>query len=402
MRLLFNKTLVFVVLCAVGAQSALAQGKCREGTPTPNWQGCTLMATFPVTIGDGWTITVSGTNTGTEVVQFSWYGRPMVDGGFQPWFYVESGPAVGFSAPGLGSWLSSGETVTTSLVAPAGCDQNGQVCLNAPDPDAPERQVKIEVGYQADTLEALDGLSLPTVTVTGPPVVKAVTSATYDVGVAPGELITLWGDNLSPATGGTTWVDGKLPAQVEGWRVMIGGTNIKEQALSLLYVSPTQINLQLPTEQDGLFGGVTAEFWIEGPDGVKSAEFPYQIQQVAPVFFTFPDGGVIVTHLDGANSSQGAPGEIVTLWATGLGESIPATSAGTPAPSAPPLAQIRETVDVTVDGLSAEVLFAGKAPGFAGLDQINVRLPYTTDGRKVLAISHQATTSRFYITVGGQ
>jgi len=36
--------------------------------------------------------------------------------------------------------------------------------------------------------------------------------------------------------------------------------------------------------------GVTAEFWIEGPDGVKSAEFPYQIQQVAPVFFTFPDG----------------------------------------------------------------------------------------------------------------
>jgi len=91
----------------------------------------------------------------------------------------------------------------------------------------------------------------------------------------------------------------------------------------------------------------------------------------------------------------------VTLWATGLGESIPAdVSRNAGPPSAPPLAQIRETVDVTVDGLSAEVLWRWKAPGLRGWTRSTSVCLIQRTARKVLAISHQATTSRFYINRG--
>jgi uncharacterized protein (TIGR03437 family) len=65
------------------------------------------------------------------------------------------------------------------------------------------------------------------------------------------------------------------------------------------------------------------------------------------------------------------PNEVLVLFGTGLGLLSPSLATG--APSQGNLTVI--TAGVTVDGISAEVQFSGGAPGFVGLDQINIRIP---------------------------
>jgi uncharacterized protein (TIGR03437 family) len=77
-------------------------------------------------------------------------------------------------------------------------------------------------------------------------------------------------------------------------------------------------------------------------------------------------------------SPQGSPylakvqrGGIITLWATGLGETDPQTPAGQLAGAA----RTRLPVSVMIGGTPAAVFYAGTAPGYAGLYQLNVQVP---------------------------
>jgi uncharacterized protein (TIGR03437 family) len=79
------------------------------------------------------------------------------------------------------------------------------------------------------------------------------------------------------------------------------------------------------------------------------------------------------------------PGEYVYFYATGLGpvSNEPATGAAAPAG---PLAAALQLPSVIVGGVPAEVLFAGLAPGFVGVYQVNIRVPDSLAGDGLIRI----------------
>jgi uncharacterized protein (TIGR03437 family) len=68
------------------------------------------------------------------------------------------------------------------------------------------------------------------------------------------------------------------------------------------------------------------------------------------------------------------PGEVVAIYATGLGPLKGAVASGVPAPASPPIETLSRPT-VTVAGIAAEVLFSGLPPGFVGVNQVNIRVP---------------------------
>lgn len=100
-----------------------------------------------------------------------------------------------------------------------------------------------------------------------------------------------------------------------------------------------------------------------------------------PNIIATPSGGPAVVHssdfspVTGANPAK--RGEILSVFATGLGPVRPAVDAGQPFPASP-LAFVNSPVDVIVNGASAEVIGAVGYPGSADSYQVNFRVP--TDG----------------------
>jgi uncharacterized protein (TIGR03437 family) len=67
-------------------------------------------------------------------------------------------------------------------------------------------------------------------------------------------------------------------------------------------------------------------------------------------------------------------GQYITIYASGLG-AVTNPPADGAASIGNPLSQVMGAVTVTIGGVNAPVSFAGLAPGFAGLYQVNVQIP---------------------------
>ena len=92
-------------------------------------------------------------------------------------------------------------------------------------------------------------------------------------------------------------------------------------------------------------------------------------------------GGTAVTHASDftlvTDANPAAPGELLSLFATGLGSTRPGVDPGKPFPLSP-LAVVTSPVEVRANGKPAEVLGAVGLPGAVDGYQVNFRLPADT------------------------
>lgn len=214
---------------------------------------------------------------------------------------------------------------------------------------------------------------------TGAPTVptNGVTNgADYGADVAPGMIITVWGTNLAAKTAAASAVP--LPTALEGTTVVVTDGSQKLYA-PLFYVSAGQINAQLP------FGLKSSTVTVQVQTAVgASAAVSVKVLPRAPRLFTKTmdgKGDAILLHadyklVDAANPARS--GEYLMLYLTGLGAVTPEVAAGAAGgwgTAEAPLNTLSETLTVAVDGQPAAVAFAGLAPYFVGLYQVNFQVP---------------------------
>jgi uncharacterized protein (TIGR03437 family) len=191
---------------------------------------------------------------------------------------------------------------------------------------------------------------------------SVVNAASYTPEVAPGSLISVFGRYLARIEGRAVRLP--LPDELAGTVVLLNG-----RRLPLLYVSSTQINAKLPF---GVLGpAMLRVITAEGSD-----ETPVRILETAPaIFLVGPDPAVV--RRDGSlvsTAAPGRPGEALGVYLTGLGQPDAPVGDGQAAPEAP-LALARGPVQVLVGDRVIAPLFAGLAPRFTGLYQVNFIVP---------------------------
>ena len=190
--------------------------------------------------------------------------------------------------------------------------------------------------------------------------------------LAPNTLATIYGTNLAYSTvavAASDIVGGKMPTSLGGVGVWVNSI-----PCSLFFVSPTQINFLVPYQ----FTAGTVSLII-ARDGQAGPVVSLQLTSTSPGLFLW-NGWAIAVHLNGAvisSSSPAVPGEIIVIYAGGLGRTSPDTVGGELATAAFPIYYLSQ-LKVLFNGTPCPpgcVLYAGLTPGFAGLYQINVALP---------------------------
>jgi len=215
------------------------------------------------------------------------------------------------------------------------------------------------------------------------PVIGAVNAAAPQAALSPGELFSIYGVNLAADAQLPLLLP--LPATMAAASVQIDGI-----AAPLVYVSPLQINAQVPWEATP--GSATLTVTHAG----VAASQTVAIAPAGPAIFTlYGSQEAAARNQDYSVNSQDNPagaGQAILLFGTGLGAVSPAVPTGAAA-SANPLSWVTAKVTATVGGAPADVLFAGLAPGYAGLWQINLTLPSGMSGAVPVIVSVAGVTS---------
>jgi uncharacterized protein (TIGR03437 family) len=191
-------------------------------------------------------------------------------------------------------------------------------------------------------------------------------------GVAPGELISLFGTGIGPTipviNSGFDPATGALPTTLAGTSVTFDGL-----PAPLIFASSGQINLQVPYEVAGHGSTVV----VVQNNGTSSDPITVPVVSAQPgIFMQTGSSQAIAINQDGSLNSTASPvpkGSFVTLYASGPGVVNPPVPTGKPALSSP--LSVASGVAVRIGGIDSKVFFGGLAPGFAGLMQVNVEVP---------------------------
>ncbi len=292
-------------------------------------------------------------------------------------------PSQSFNITNTGSSGSLGLTITTATQSSANwlaaTPANGATPLSltvsaaAATLAAGNYQGTITLTAPADSGTSNNRLVIPVALSLGLPVITPggiVGGAAYAAGlpVTPGSIASIFGTRLCTQT---VSASGSLTTTLGGTQVLINGV-----AAPLFYVSPTQINFQMPFEATGSPVGV-----VVVSAGNSSPSVAVATNQAVPGIFTANGGGTgqaaALNSNNSANSASNpaAAGSIIQLYATGLGNVFPLVATGAPGNSAEPLNRTVVTPIVNINGVSAIIQYSGLAPGFVGLYQLNVVIP---------------------------
>lgn len=203
-----------------------------------------------------------------------------------------------------------------------------------------------------------------------------VDSASYGSVIAPDGLATIFGSSLAQGTASATLdANGQLPTELGAARVEINGV-----AAPLIYASPTQINLLVP---GGLTSG-TATVVVRSTVFGSTQSGTALIRDAAPAVFTSNASGAgpgailnAVTYLPApflvqTTENGDDPRTRLAVYCTGLRHATTVTA---------------QAQDPTGNRYSLTVEYAGAAPGFFGLDQVNLLLPPDLDGGGAVSLS---------------
>jgi uncharacterized protein (TIGR03437 family) len=236
--------------------------------------------------------------------------------------------------------------------------------------------------------------------------------------ISPGGLGSIYGLNFYPIGNSRTalpsdLVNDTLPTNLGGVCVTIGGIHAP-----LLYVNSTQINFQAPSlAPEPQLVQVTAHCGT--PGAVVSNYGAAMSQAASPEFFSFAPDSTGVNPVAAINARTGVfigppgllpghtfvgakAGDIITAFGTGWGLTTPAVSLGL-LPSV--AARVSATPSLTLGGIpvpASEILYAGVAPHFAGLYQLNFVVPSTVPpGNQALIMTLDGVSSPYgaFLTV---
>ena len=197
----------------------------------------------------------------------------------------------------------------------------------------------------------------------------AVDGAGFTAAIGIGGVATVFGDNFADRLLFAGAVP--LPRELGGVQVIVDGL-----AAPLFSLNRTQINFQIPLET------------IAGPTNIQvysagglSPSIVADVRLLAPQIFSYarPDGVVdpVIAHADGSlvtPENPARPGETVIVYLTGMAlvNNLPGTGEAGPAG---PLATSLIPAEASAGGIAGTTTFAGLAPGFVGVLQVNIRLP---------------------------
>ncbi len=198
-----------------------------------------------------------------------------------------------------------------------------------------------------------------------PIIVQNAAAETPAGGVAAGSIVSIYGSNLALAA--ATAAPGVLPQVLGGASVRVG-----DRLLGLLFVSPTQINAQLPWDlEPGDYSLSVLE------EGRNAASTTFAVVRNAPGLFAGNDREAIAAHDDGSPITRENPvrsGEIVVLYGTGLGPYDRRPPEGFPIPSGL-VYLVADPVEVLIGDRVVAPLADAAAAGQVGITLIQFGIP---------------------------